>query len=77
MLISGNTILPLLYCSCKGPIVSLWTQFLQQYGLRPLLQNTEKLFRLICQRDAPGAVAWIDAYLEESISGSRRIRSEG
>ena len=76
MLTSGNTILPLLYCSCKGPIVSLWTQFLHQYGLNALLQNMEQLYRLICQRDGPGASAWIDSYLEQSITGPRQIRTE-
>ena len=75
MLISGNTILPLLYCSCKEPIVSLWAQFLQQYGLNALLQNMEKLYRLICQRDSAGAALWIDSYLEQSITGSRQLKT--
>ena len=74
MLIGGNTILPLLYCSCKEPIVSLWFQFLQQYGLNALLENMEKLYRLLCQRDSAGAAFWIDHYLEQSISGSRQLK---
>lgn len=76
MLLSGNTILPLLYCSCRGPILSLWNQFVGRYGLNALLQNMEKLYRLLCQRDSAGAAAWIDSYLEQSISGSRQISGE-
>lgn len=77
MLISGNTILPLLYCSCREPIVSLWTQFLQQYGLSALLQNMENLYRLLCRRDSDGAALWIDSYLEQSITGSRQLKNQG
>ena len=35
--------------------------------------NMEKLYRLILRRDKQGAVAWIDKYLEEAISGSQQI----
>ncbi len=76
MLISGNTILPLLYCSCRGPVTALWAQYYRQYGRETLVRNAERLYTLLRNRDARGAAAWIDSYLEQAISGSRQIHPE-
>ena len=76
MLISGNTILPLLYSSCRAPVTALWSRFIGKYGVEPLIKNMETLYSLLCRRDAQGAAQWIDAYLEQSISGPLQIGSE-
>ena len=76
MLVSGNTILPLLYCSCRDPIISLWKQYVGRYGLAALLRNMEKLCYFLSRRDEAGALHWIDTYLEECISGSRQLTGD-
>lgn len=72
-ILGGNQILPLIYCSFKVPCTALWIRFCRKYGVSALYDNMEKLYRAILRRDKKGAAAWIDEYLEESISGSRQI----
>ena len=73
MLISGNTILPLLYCSCRGPVTALWTQFISRYGPEPVIRHTETLYSYLSRRDAQGAALWIDTYLEQILSGPLQL----
>ena len=73
MLISGNTILPLLYCSCRGPVTALWTQFIVSYGPGPLIRHMETLYSHLSRRDAQGAALWIDSYLEQILSGPLQL----
>lgn len=72
-ILGGNQILPLIYSSFKVPCTALWIRFCRKYGVPALYDNMEKLYRAILRRDKKGAAAWIDEYLEESISGSRQI----
>lgn len=75
-LVSGNSILPLIYYSFKPPVITLWTRFCRLYGIGALCRNTEKLYDLIRARDKEGAARWIDEYLGQAISGSQQIYSE-
>lgn len=75
-LVSGNSILPLIYYSFKPPVITLWTRFCRLYGIGALCRNTEKLYDLICARDKEGAARWIDEYLGQAISGSQQIYRE-
>ena len=75
-LISGNSILPLIYYSFKPPVITLWMRFCRLYGIGALCRNTEKLYDLIRARDTDGAARWIDTYLGQAISGSQQIYSE-
>ena len=72
-LAGGNTVLPLIYCSFKEPLVALWVRFCGRYGNLPLVRNAESLYTFLKARDADGAVCWINAYLERMISGSQQI----
>ena len=72
-LAGGNTVLPLIYCSFKGPFVALWVRFCGRYGNLTLVRNAETLYSFLKKRDADGAVCWINAYLERMISGSQQI----
>jgi len=72
-LIGGNSILPLVYYSFKDPVIMLWTRFCRLYGVEALCRNQETLYSYLRARDLDGASRWVDAYLEESISGSHQI----
>lgn len=75
-LVSGNSIVPLIYHSFKPPVIALWVRFCNLYGISALVHNTQTLYTLICSRDAEGASRWIDAYLEQAISGNQQIYTQ-
>lgn len=75
-LISGNTLVPLIYYSFKAPILSLWERFCIKYGVFALYQNTARLFDAIQKRDLPLAEQAIEASIAACISGPQQIYSE-
>lgn len=75
-IISGNTLLPLIFYSFKYPIISLWERFCRKYGTESLYKNTEALYRFIEQRDIAGAIADMTESINDSISGARQIYRE-
>lgn len=72
-LVGGNSIVPLIYYSFKPPVIALWVRFCNLYGIPALVRNTQTLYSLLCARDVEGASRWIDAYLEQAISGNQQI----
>lgn len=72
-LVSGNSIVPLIYSSFKPPVIALWIRFCSLYGIPALVYNTQTLYTLIQNRDADGASRWIETYLEQAIRGSQQI----
>lgn len=72
-LVGGNSIVPLIYYSFKPPVIALWVRFCSLYGIPALVRNTQTLYALLCSRNLQGASHWIDAYLEQAISGSQQI----
>jgi len=75
-IISGNTLLPLIFYSFKAPILSLWERFCRLYGSETLHRNTAELLGFIRNGDANGAISWAEKSISESIGGSRPIYSE-
>ena len=72
-LTGGNTIVPLLFCSFREPLVALWVRSCGRYGNLALVRNAETLYSFLKKRDTDGAVCWINAYLERVISGSQQV----
>lgn len=72
-LLSGNTLIPLIFTSFKIPILSLWTRFCSLYGLESLRNNTATLCEYIEKRDTKKAIEWINTTINDTISGSRQI----
>ena len=72
-LVSGNSIVPLIYSSFKPPVIALWIRFCNLYGIPALVHNTQTLYTLVQNRDADGASRWIETYLEQAISGIQQI----
>lgn len=75
-LLSGNTLIPLIFCSFKVAVISLWERFCILYGIPALYENTYKLWTFLKNRDLNGAVSWIDKSVRESIDGNRKIYYE-
>ena len=72
-LAGGNSIVPLIYHSFRPPVIMLWARFCHLYGIPALVNNTQTLYALLRARGAQGASRWIDAYLEQTISGDQQI----
>jgi GntR family transcriptional regulator, transcriptional repressor for pyruvate dehydrogenase complex len=72
-LLSGNTLIPLIFTSFKVPILSLWERFCRLYGLESLRSNTAVLYDCIKKRDAKRAIEWINTSINDTIRGNRQI----
>lgn len=72
-MLSGNTLLPLIFQSFKAPIFTLWERFCNLYGIPALYVSNYKLWTYIRNRDTKGAIAYIEASMAECIHGSRQI----
>jgi len=72
-MLSGNTLLPLIFRSFYSSVLVLWERFCALNGIPMLYETSRRLCAHIRRRDIPGAVAWIDYCTQETVSGSRRI----
>lgn len=72
-MLSGNTLLPLIFRSFYSSVLVLWERFCALHGIDALYQTSCRLCGHIRDKDIPGAVAWIDYCTRETVSGSRRI----
>ena len=69
-MLSGNTLLPLIFRSFYSSVLVLWERFCALHGIDTLYQTSCRLCGHIRDKDIP---AWIDYCTRETISGSRRI----
>lgn len=72
-MLSGNTLLPLIFRSFYSSVLVLWERFCALHGIDTLYQTSCRLCGHIRDKDIPGAVAWIDYCTRETVSGRRRI----
>ena len=72
-MLSGNTLLPLIFRSFYSSVLVLWERFCQLHGVPLLYEISSRLCAYIRERDVSGAVAWVDHCTQEAISGSRQI----
>ncbi len=72
-ILSGNSLIPLIFQSFRTPVITLWERFCTLYGIPALHQNNYKLWSFIRDRNTAGAISWINRSVNESISGSRPI----
>lgn len=70
-MLSGNTLLPLIFRSFYSSVLVLWERFCALHGIDTLYQTSCRLCGHIRDKDIPGAVAWIDYCTRETISGRR------
>ena len=75
-MISGNTILPIIFYSFSTLQKMLWTRYFELYGYEKLQQTTLELYRLIEKGDTKGAIANLTNSINETISGKSPIYYE-
>ncbi|MBE6054701.1 MAG: FadR family transcriptional regulator [Clostridium sartagoforme] len=72
-LLSGNTLIPLIFHSFKIPILSLWERFCILHGIDSLVDNTSVLCDYIEKRDTEKAIESLTRNINDTIYGSRQI----
>ncbi|MGF0033384.1 FadR/GntR family transcriptional regulator [Bariatricus sp. SGI.154] len=72
-LISGNTLIPLIFQSFQAPIFTLWERFCTLYGIDTLYKSNYKTWSYIRDRDTEGVIDWINYTMTECIIGNWKI----
>lgn len=75
-LISGNTLIPLIFQSFRTPIFTMWERFVDLYGIEVLYRRNYKMWTYIRDRDTAGAIEWIESSMAECIDGDYKIYYE-
>ena len=71
--ISGNSIIPLIYISFKPVVTQLWKRFCLKYGKEALYDSVLCLYKCIKERDALAARKCTDKQLNEALEGGHQI----
>lgn len=72
-MISGNTLLPLIYRSFRIPVTHLWIRYIRKYGYETVFHNASAIFFALQTRDRGEAAQAVEAAVSASILGSREI----
>ena len=72
-MLSGNTLLPLIFRSFYSSVLVLWERFCSLNGIQMLCETSRILCGHIQNRDEERALAWIDYCTHEVVVGSRKI----
>ena len=75
-LISGNTIVPLIYASFSSTSTHLWERYARKNGIDRLYANCSILLDYICSGHTEEAVAWKLKYTEDVLYGDTQIFDE-
>jgi len=71
--VSGNSIMPLIYISFKPVVTQLWKRFCLHYGNQALYDNTLCLYKCIRDRDLESTRSCTDKHMDDAITGGRQI----
>lgn len=72
-LLSGNTLIPLIFQSFQAPVFTMWERYCDLYGIQTLYESNYKMWTYIRDRDTKGAIEWINDSIGRCISGDREI----
>jgi GntR family transcriptional repressor for pyruvate dehydrogenase complex len=75
-ILSGNTILPLIYNSFRTSNRNLFERHIRLYGVKLTIDFMTQLFNLIAKGDTQEAISYLTNYYERSIKGDLEIYSE-
>lgn len=75
-IISGNTIVPLIYASFSSTSTHLWERYARKNGIDRLHANCSALLDYICSGHTEEAVAWKLKYTEDVLYGETQIFDE-
>ena len=72
-MVSGNTLLPLIFRSFYFSTIILWERFCSLHGIDALYAVSYNLWKHISNRDLEGALKWVEDSTYEAVYGSRQI----
>lgn len=72
-LLSGNTLIPLVFQTFRPIVISMWERFCLLHGIPALYDNNDKFWAYLKARDKDGAITWLESFIGETIKGSREI----
>lgn len=72
-LMSGNTIVPLIYSSFKFSATHLWEQYAKKYGISCIYQNSRTFLDYLKGGMIEEAIAWKEHCTEDALYGDRQI----
>jgi DNA-binding FadR family transcriptional regulator len=75
-ILSGNTILPLIYNSFRTSNLNLFERHMRLYGVKLTIEFMTQLFNLIANGEVQEAISYLTNYYERSIKGDLEIYSE-
>lgn len=75
-ILSGNTILPLIYNSFRTSNRNLFERHIRLYGIKLTIDFMTELFNLIAKGEVQEAISYLTNYYERSIKGDLEIYSE-
>lgn len=70
---SRDILLPMTILSFEQPVKTLWIRYLRSYGKEELIDNTNRIYNAICNRDVETAQKEAHRSLERAIAGDRPI----
>lgn len=71
--LSGNTLLPLIFRSFYDSVIVLWERFCSLHGNETLYKVSYTLWEHIYKKDLEGALRWIDRCTYEATEGAAQI----
>lgn len=72
-LLSGNTLIPLIFQSFQAPVFTMWERYCDLYGIQALYESNYTMWSFIRNRDTKGTIEWINASIGRCINGDREI----
>jgi len=74
--LSGNTLLPLIFYSFRTPVIMLWKRYIQLHGKDKLYKNIRSIYEQVSQRNVTEAVRVFQEAVNQTISGGVSIYYE-
>ncbi|MEW6565456.1 MAG: GntR family transcriptional regulator [Spirochaetota bacterium] len=75
-ILSGNTLLPLIFYSFRTPVIMLWKRYIQLHGKDKLYENIRSIYEQVSQRNVTEAVRVFQEAVNQTISGGVSIYYE-
>jgi len=72
-MVSGNTLLPLIYRSFRVPVIHLWIRFIEKYGNTVVCNSAAAILTAVKDGDKAAAIASVERAISASIHGSKEI----
>lgn len=72
-IISGNTLLPLIYRSFRVPVIHLWIRFIRKYGNTVVCNSAAAILAAVEAGDKAAALTAVEKAISASIAGSKEI----